>query len=77
MARPTPPGLEAGRVKGGANIPDAAPDAANLEAEELSTNQEAAVVPMFAGAAKFALVWLSPAMDQFTREAPAERPGKK
>ncbi|MBN8249106.1 MAG: hypothetical protein J0L84_16890 [Verrucomicrobia bacterium] len=64
-------------MKGGANIQDAQQDPANLEAEELSTNQEAAVIPMFAGEAKFALVWLSPAMNQFTREAPAERPGKK
>lgn len=64
-------------MKGGANIPDAAQDTGNLGADEVSTNQEAAVVPVFAGEAKFALVWLSSAMNQFTREAPAERPGKK
>ena len=64
-------------MKGGANIQDANPDPANLDSAELSTNQEATVAPLFAGETKFALAWLSPAMDQFTREAPAERPGKK
>lgn len=63
-------------MKGG-NLPDPDPEVGNVDADEVSTNSESSVVPVFAGEAKFALVWLCEPFDQFTREAPAERPGKK
>lgn len=62
-------------MKGG-NI-DTSPDPANIEPGELSTNQEATVLPVFAGETKFALVWLCDPFNQFTKDAPQERPGKK
>lgn len=64
-------------MKGGANVPDPSTDTGNLSDDEVSTNAEATVLPIFAGEAKFAAVWISEPMNQFTREAPAERPGKK
>ena len=60
-------------MKGGVNTPEPA----NVEADELSTNQEAITIPMFAGESKFAMVWLCDAFNQFTKDAPSERPGKK
>lgn len=59
-----------------ADIPETA-DAGNVEADELATNQQAMPVPLFAGEAKFALQWICEPYNQFTREAPADRPGKK
>lgn len=50
---------------------------ANVEPAELSSNQQAVPVPLFAGEAKFALVWLCDPFNQFTKDAPQERPGKK
>jgi hypothetical protein len=65
-------------MKGGsANIPDPDLAMANTEAEEYSTNQEASVLPWLAGEQKVALRWISPVYNQFTKEAPVERPGKK
>lgn len=64
-------------MKGGANQPDPDPSVGNLDANEVSTNKQASPLPMFAGEAKFALVWLCEPYNQFTKEAPAERPGKK
>ena len=49
----------------------------NLEPEEMSTNQQTIVLPVFAGEAKFALKWLSDPFNQFVRDAPMKRPGKK
>lgn len=49
----------------------------NTDGEDFSTNQEAAVLPWFAGERKIALRWISPVYGQFTKEAPQERPGKK
>lgn len=63
--------------KGSNEIPEATADVGNLESDEVSSNQQAVVVPLFAGEAKFALKWLCDPFNQFTREAPAERPGKK
>lgn len=60
-------------MKGGVNTPEPA----NVEAEDLSSNQEAVTVPMFTGEAKFALTWLCDPFNQFTQDAPSERPGKK
>lgn len=62
---------------GGTNLPDPDLNMANSEAEEYSTNQEASVVPWFCGEQKIALRWVSPVYNQFTKEAPVERPGKK
>lgn len=65
-------------MKGGATIkPDSEIDMANTDAEDFATNQEAAVLPWVAGEQKVALRWISPVYNQFTREAPVERPGKK
>lgn len=65
-------------MKGGArNLPDPEIEDGNVSAEELSTQQEGTVVPWFAGEQIFALRWVSPVYDQFTREAPVERPNKK
>lgn len=61
----------------GADIPQEQPEVANLEASEVSTNQQALPVPLFSGEAKFALQWLCETWGQFAVEAPVERPGKK
>lgn len=63
--------------KGISDLPDSEADLGNLSEDELSSNQQAVVVPVFAGEAKFALKWLCDPVAQFTRDAPAERPGKK
>lgn len=59
------------------NLPSDDPDPANLSEEELSTNEAATVVPWGCGEFKVALRWISPPYNQFTREAPEERPAKK
>lgn len=64
-------------MKGGGNLPDPAPDTGNLSADDVATNAEAAVLPVFAGEALLACRWISEPFNQFTREAPADRPGKK
>ncbi len=58
-------------------VADDSLDTANVQPEDMATNQEATVVPWLCGEQKVALRWISPAYNQFTREAPAERPGKK
>ncbi len=52
-------------------------DLGNIEEGELSSNQQAIPVPLFAGETSFALQWLCEPYNQFTREASIERPGKK
>lgn len=64
-------------MKGSGNLPDASPDLGNVDETELATNQQAVPVPFFAGEASFALQWLCEPFNQFTVEAPAERPSKK
>lgn len=65
-------------MKGGrVNQPDEEKDPANLDGEELSTNEQGRALPMFAGESKFALVWICAPFSQYTKEAPNERPGKK
>lgn len=59
------------------NLPDPQLDPGNVQDEELATNQEAIVIPWVCGERKIALRWISPAYNQFTIEAPMERPGKK
>lgn len=62
---------------GGSKPPEPEADLANTDARDFSTNQAAQVVPIFWGEREVALRWISPLVNQFTREAPAERPGKK
>ena len=65
-------------MKGGSGIkPDPALDEGNVNGEDVSTNQEATVLPWCAGEQKIAVHWISPVYNQFTKEAPNERPGKK
>ncbi|MFM7102390.1 MAG: hypothetical protein ACKOET_00710 [Verrucomicrobiota bacterium] len=64
-------------MKGSGNLPDAGLELGNLDETELATNQQAVAVPLFAGEASFALHWLCEPFNQFTVEAPAERPSKK
>ncbi len=59
------------------NQPDPELNLANTEEDEFSTNQEAVSIPWFCGERKLALRWVSPIYNQFTKEAPQERPGKK
>jgi len=56
---------------------DGGADLMNVTEEESATNQEAVVLPWFAGEGKFALKWISPPYEQFTRLVPQERPSKK
>lgn len=65
-------------MKGGVkNQPDPEQDTANIDPEEMSTNQEGIVVPWGCGEFIVSLRWVSPVYNQFTKEAPIERPGKK
>ena len=65
-------------MKGGSTPkPDPEIDMGNTANDDFSTNQESVVLPWFAGEQKLALRWISPVYNQFTREAPQERPGKK
>ena len=59
------------------NQPDPELNDANTEADEFSTNQEAVSIPWFCGERKVALRSISPIYNQFTKEAPQERPGKE
>jgi hypothetical protein len=59
------------------NQPDPEINDGNTEPEDFSTNQESASIPWFCGERKLALRWISPIYNQFTKEAPQERPGKK
>jgi hypothetical protein len=63
--------------KGAPRIPDPDPNLGNVDSGQLSSNQQAVAVPWGCGEFKVALKWISPVYNQFTREAPAERPGKK
>ena len=63
--------------KGINDLPDSEPDPANVSDDELASNQQVVVVPLFCGEAKFALKWLCDPFNQFTKDAPAKRPGKK
>lgn len=64
-------------MKGGRDNPDPDPDVGNMSADEVSTNEETVTLPIFAGEAILPARWISEPFGQFTREAPAERPGKK
>ena len=65
-------------MKGGIkNLPDPELNMGNMDPEDYSTTQAASVLPWFCGERKIALRWISPVHNQFTKEAPEERPGKK
>lgn len=57
-------------MKGGQpKVKENEPDPANLSEGELVSNQEATVVPWFCGERKFAVTWISPGYNQFTKDA--------
>lgn len=62
---------------GGNKKPAQELDTGNVQSENVATNQQATVIPMVFGTNKVALRWISPALNQFTRPAPTQRPGKK
>lgn len=45
--------------------------------EEVANSQLGIPVPIVAGTVKIAAKWLTPALNQFTKPSPVERPGKK
>ena len=55
--------------KSNPNPPAPEQEIGNLEPEDVVTNQEGIAVPWLCGEAKFALRWISPAYDQFSRKA--------
>jgi hypothetical protein len=57
--------------------PPKAPEPSGLDEEQLSNAQEALPVPFIAGTQKVSLKWITGIYNVFTRDAPAERPGKK
>jgi hypothetical protein len=48
-----------------------------VEDEDIATAQEGIPVPWQAGTRRVAVRWITPAFDRVTKEAPAERAGKK
>ena len=60
----------------GANVP-AEVDETTMEGEDVATHQETIPIPMISGTRLLALRWLTPAMNQVTRQAPDQKPGKK
>ena len=78
MGAPAYESLEAPAVKGSrAAAPDPPVDPGNVDAQELSTNQEAIVVPLIMGEQRLPLIWISSIYNQYTVPAPVDRPGKK
>ena len=63
--------------KGINDRPDPEADLGNLSQDEMSSNQQVVVVPVFSGEAKFGVKWLCDPFNQFTKDAPMKRPGKK
>jgi hypothetical protein len=51
-------------------LPDTTPDLANLSEAELSSNQEARVVPWIAGERKVAVTWITPIENAFSKKLP-------
>jgi hypothetical protein len=58
------------------DLPDDQPDPANLDAEELSSNEQANILPIFAGEAKFATIWLCLPFGEFSKDAGEKSPKK-
>ncbi len=63
--------------KGGSDVSEREADAANLTEADFASNQQAVVIPLFCGEAKFALQWLCYPFNQLVKDAPMKRPGKK
>lgn len=59
------------------NVPEQEPDLAGLDERDAASAAEARPLPWFAGEAALALTWVMAPVNQFTKEAPAEVPGKK
>jgi hypothetical protein len=53
-----------------ADIPDEQADPANIDAQELSSNEQAVVLPIFAGEAKFAVSWLCLPFAEYSKDSP-------
>ena len=60
----------------GQNLSDDENRLANLEPDELSTNEEAVVLPWFVGEAKLPARWISPVYKAFSKKVAAAT-GKK
>jgi hypothetical protein len=61
----------------GSKKPSPKPDLANVQQDEVATNQQATAIPLVMGTNKVALRWITPALNQWTKKAPTTRPGKK
>lgn len=57
--------------------PPVEPEITGLEEESIANTQEATPVPILAGERRVSVVWISRVYNQFTKEAPEERPAKK
>jgi hypothetical protein len=55
---------------------DDQPDPANIDAEELSTNEQANILPIFAGESKFATIWLCLPFNEYSKDAGESSPKK-
>jgi hypothetical protein len=58
-----------------ANKPQPQPDPANLSQAELASNEQATVVPWFCGERKFAVNWVTPIYNMYSKDGDAS--GKK
>jgi hypothetical protein len=59
-------------VKGGnPNKPPPQPDPANLSQAELASNEQATVVPWFCGERTFAVTWVTPIYNIFSKDGNA------
>ena len=52
------------------------PEMGGIDADDTSSNQEATPIPYFAGEVRMKVIWLTPAYNQRSEEAPATT-GKK
>lgn len=59
------------------NSPAADPKIGEIEQDDVSTNEEAVPLAMFAGERVLKLNWLMNPVNQFTKPAPVETPDKK
>jgi hypothetical protein len=53
-----------------ADIPDEPSDPANIQAQELSSNEQAVILPIFAGESKFACTWLCMPFAEYSKDSP-------
>lgn len=59
------------------NLSDKENNLANIEPDDLASNEEAVVLPWLAGEAKLPAKWISPVYRQFTRKVSAPSGSKK